>query len=243
MRCLVKLRATREQTYRPAYHVKLQGLLYELLKEAGFQFVHDEYPFKFLTFSNIFPPKDMSVGDERTWIVASPHEELIEEFADTLSTDRVLEVGDQGYRVEYTSVFSVTPDSQGRMQTGTPIVVRIPAGRCDMYGIEPEYDDVYWRLNHPIKAFKQELEQNLATKYEEYYDESPPERPYFKDFESRKEVGVPLHYAEQDVQIVGTTWEFEYECRTRSMYRLMSMAYSAGLGELNTTGFGFINPV
>lgn len=242
MRCLTKLRATRDQSYRPAYHVKLQGLLYELLKEAGFQFIHEECPFKFVAFSNIFPPRDMTAGDERTWLVASPHEPLIEEFADVLSPDRIIEVGDQGYRVEYTSVFSVTPDSSGRMQTGTPIVVRIPAGRCAEYGIEAEYDDVYWRLEHPTDAFKQEVERNLAAKYEGYYDESPPGRPYFETWKSKKEVAVPLHYAEQEVQIIGTTWEFEYECRTRPMYRLMRMAYSAGLGELNTTGFGFINP-
>jgi CRISPR-associated endoribonuclease Cas6 len=93
-----------------------------------------------------------------------------------------------------------------------------------------------------MDAFKQEVERNLATKYEDYYDEPAPERPYFESFEPRKEIGVPLHYAEQEVQIIGTTWEFEYECQTRPMYRLMRMAYSAGLGELNTTGFGFVNP-
>jgi CRISPR/Cas system endoribonuclease Cas6 (RAMP superfamily) len=101
---------------------------------------------------------------------------------------------------------------------------------CKEYGIEPKYDDVYWRLDHPMDAFKQEVERNLATKYEDYYDEPAPERPYLESFEPKKEVGVPLHYAEQEVQIVGTTWEFEYECQNRSMYLLMKMVYSAGLG-------------
>lgn len=239
---MTKLRATRDQAYQAAYHVKLQGLLYELLDEAGYEFVHEERPFKFVTFSNIFPPRDMTAGEERTWLVASPHEALIEEFAETLSPRRIIEVGEQSYRVEYTSVFGVTPEASGRMQTGTPVVVRIPAGRCKEYGIDPEYDDIYWRLDHPLAAFREEVERNLASKYEAYYDESPPERPYFESFEAQKEVGVPLHYAEQDVQVIGTTWEFDYECRTRPMYRLMEMAYSAGLGELNTSGFGFINP-
>jgi CRISPR-associated endoribonuclease Cas6 len=239
----VRLRAKQEQAYRPAYHVKLQGVLYDVLERSGYEFVHDESPFKFVTFSNIFPPRDMDEGDERTWIVASPHEELIESVSDTFSRMSDLEVGDQSYWVNYTSTFGITPEENGRMITGTPIVVRIPAGRCKEYGIDPEYDDVYWRLDHPIDAFVEEIERNLASKYEKYYDEQPPDRPYFVDLAPQNEVAVPLHYSDEEVQTIGTTWELGYECRTRPMYRLIEMAYSAGLGELNTTGFGFVNEV
>jgi CRISPR-associated endoribonuclease Cas6 len=123
-------------------------------------------------------------------------------------------------------------------------VVRIPAGRCKEYGIDPEgYDDVYWRLKHNKKAFIEEVERNLASKYREYHDEEPPDRPYFTDYRPRKEVAVPVKYDDRTVDVVGTTWELEYECQTRPMYRIIKMAYSAGVGELNTTGFGFMNEV
>ncbi|MFC6964733.1 CRISPR-associated endoribonuclease Cas6 [Halocatena marina] len=241
MRCLIKLRAEQDQAYQSAYHTKLQGFLYRTLENAGYDFIHREKPFKFVSFSNIFPPKDMSEGDVRTWIVASPHEHLVEQFADAISEYDTVAVGDQRYTVKYTSVFDLTPQENGTLQTGTPIVVRIPASRCEEYGIAAEYDDVYWRLEHPLDAFKQELERNLAAKYRRYYDKEPPERPYFTNWTPQKEIAVPLHYEDSVVQTIATTWRLDYECRTRSMYRLVKLAYCAGLGELNTTGFGFMN--
>lgn len=243
MRCLVSLNATQDQAYNPAYHVKLQGLVYELLREAGYEFVHRERPFKFVTFSNVFPPEDMAAGDGRTWIVASPNEGLVRSVAGVLDNRRLIQPGEQNYRVSNTAVFEITPDQTGTMETGTPIIVRIPAGRCRRYGIEnpKDYDDVYWRLEHPQDAFVKEIERNLAEKYRHYYDEEPPERPFFTDLESRKQVAIPLHYDDTLVETIGTTWNLSYECRTRPMYRLVKLAYSAGVGELNTTGFGFVN--
>jgi len=244
MRCLVKLEALKDQKYNSAYHVKLQGTVYEILEKAGFGFVHDESPFRFVTFSNVFPPENMEKGDERTWIISSPNEHLVRSVSETITEMGVIESGERRYSVEYTSVFEITPDEEGSMETGTPIVVRIPAGRCRKYGIDPEgYDDVYWRLKHDEDAFVNEIERNLASKYREYHDEEPPERPYFAEYRPRKEVSVPLKYDDRTVDVVGTTWEFDYECQTRPMYRLIKMAYSAGVGELNTTGFGFVNEV
>lgn len=241
MRCLVKLRAEQNQSYTSAYHIKLQGLLYRILGEAGYEFVHEERPFKFVTFSNVFPPTDMSEGDRRTWIVASPHEHLIRKFSETIADYDTVSVGEQRYGVEYTSEFEITPEEHATVETGTPIVVRIPASRCESYGIDAEYDDVYWRLDHPDEAFQEEIERNLATKYRQYYDRDPPERPYFTDLTAKKEVAIPLHYEDDVVQTIGTTWELQYDCQTRAEHRLMGLAYSTGIGELNTTGFGFIN--
>ena len=244
MRCLVKLNALNDQTYNSAYHVKLQGVLYRILEKAGYYFIHEEKPFKFVTFSNIFPPVDMEKGDERTWIIASPNEHLVESVSDTVYDLGVIEPGEQRYSVEYTSTFEITPEEEGSMETGTPIVVRIPAGRCKKYGIDPgDYDDVYWRLEHEQEAFVNEIEKNLASKYQEYHDEEPPERPYFTDYRPRKEAAVPVKYDDRTVDIIGTTWEFDYECETRPMYRIIKMAYSTGVGELNTTGFGFMNEI
>lgn len=243
MRCLVNLTAMQKQVYSPSYHVKLQGAMYDILSDAGYGFVHRERPFKFVTFSNVFPPEDMEAGDNRTWLLASPNEELITAVARTIADRHVLEVGDRRYRIRGTSTFEITPDETGGMETATPVIVRIPAGRCDQYGIKNEanYDDVYWRLDHPEDAFVQEVERNLAAKYRAYYDAVPPDRPYFTDLRPQKEVAIPLQYDETTVQTIGTTWEFDYQCRTRQMYRLIKLAYSAGVGELNTTGFGFVN--
>jgi len=244
MRCLIRLKATKDQVYEPAYHVKLQGVVYDLLEESGYGDIHDEAPFKFVTFSNVFPPRDMQEGDGRTLIISSPNDEVMKSVQKEVNSRELIEPGDRQYEVEDTAIFNISPERQGTMITGTPIVVRIPASRCDEYGIDDMgYDDVYWRLEHNSDAFIDKVEENLASKYREYYDREPPERPYFTGYHPRKQVSVPLKYEDKEVPVIGTTWELDYECENREMHRIIRMAYDAGLGELNTTGFGFMNEV
>lgn len=244
MRCLVNLTAIKDQVYTPSYHVKLQGVIYDILEAAGYTNLHDKKPFKFLVFSNIFPPRDMEAGDERTLIISSPNDMLIEDIQDEIASRELLESGDQQYRIDSTTVFAIEPKRNGSMITGTPIIVRLSPEACREYGIDPgEYEDVYWRQDHDPQAFIDAVESNLAHKYEEYYNRDAPERPYFTGYTPRKEVSVPLHYAERTATLIGSTWELGYECPTREMHRLMRLAYSSGVGELNTTGFGFMNKV
>lgn len=242
MRCLITLSALKDQAYQLDYHIKLQGVIYRILECADHEEIHDSEPFKFLTFSNIFPPRDMEEGDERTLIIASPNESLIDDIEKAVSQMGRIEPGDQQYTVDRTTTYRVDPDEQGQMITGTPIVVRLPAARCQEYGIDPgDYDDVYWRLEHNSEAFIDSIEDNLAHKYELYYDREPPDRPYFTSYSPRKQVSIPRQYENKSVTTIATTWELGYECQTRGMNRLIRMAYAAGVGELNTTGFGFMN--
>lgn len=242
MRCLIKLQALKQQAYNCAYHVKLQGVIYRILDRAGHSDIHDQTPFKFVSFSNIFPPYDMEEGDERTLIIASPNKPLIDDIATMVREMGRIEPGNQQYAVESVTTFDIDPEQKGRMITGTPIIVRLPKHRCREYNIDPgKFDDVYWQLDHNSEAFIDSIEENLAHKYREYYERDPPERPYFTDFHPRKQVSIPLHYEDRTVTTIGTTWELGYECPTREMHRLIRLAYSSGVGELNTTGFGFMN--
>ena len=184
----------------------------------------------------------MREGDKRTFIVASPNGSLINDVAATISEMGCLEPGDEQFAVESTTCFEIDPGREGRMITGTPIVVRLPADRCSDYDIDPgKYDDVYWQLDHNSEAFIDSVEGNLSRKYEKYYDREAPDRPYFTGYSPRKQVSIPLHYEDRTVTMIGTTWELDYECPDRGRHRLIRLAYSAGLGELNTTGFGFMN--
>jgi CRISPR-associated endoribonuclease Cas6 len=184
----------------------------------------------------------MQEGDERTLIIASPNESLVDDIAGAVTEMGRIEPGNLQYSVEHVTTFQIDPEQTGKMITGTPIIVRLPADRCREYGIDPEdYDDVYWRLEHNSEAFIDSIEDNLAHKYEEYYDREPPDRPYFTSYSPRKQVSIPRHYEDGVAETIATTWELGYECPTREMHRLIRLAYDAGVGELNTTGFGFMN--
>lgn len=244
MRCLIRLEALKDQAYDTAYHAHLQGAVYDLLEQSGHEDIHDLSPFKFVSFSNIFPPTDMVEGDSRTLLVASPNKPLIKDIAETVQDTKRLEPGGRQFRVIDTSTFDINPERQGTMITGTPIVVRLAPEAAEEYDIDPEgYEDLYWRMEHPSQAFIDAIENNLAHKYETYYNRDAPERPYFTGYTPRKQVSVPLKYEDQDIITIGTTWELDYECHNRDMFRIIKLAYNTGLGELNTTGFGFMNKV
>lgn len=244
MRCLVRLKAEKDQAYDAAYHAQLQGAIYRLLEQCGHDDIHDLSPFKFLTFSNIFPPEDMEEGDNRTLLLSSPNKPLIEDVAEQVEEQGRIEPGGRQFRVTDTSTFDINPERTGTMITGTPIVVRLAPEAAKEYSIDPQdYEDVYWRLENPSQAFIDAIEDNLAHKYETYYDRDAPDRPYFSGYTPRKQVSVPLKYEDQNIIVIGTTWELDYECRDRAMFRLIKLAYDTGIGELNTSGFGFMNKV
>lgn len=242
VRSLISLKSLKDQQYNPSYHVDLQGAVYRKLRGAGLEDVHENRPFKFFTFSNVFPPQDMSEGQKRTFIFASSNSKVVEKFEDQTRNSR-LEFGEQQFSVENVEQISIDPGKKGTMITGTPIVVRMDKDKAAEYGIEGDHQQIYWKQEHNSQAFIDRIEENLAHKYESYYNREAPERPYFTGYKPRKEVAVPLKYAGGTDTVVGTTWELEYECPNREMYRLIQMAYDSGLGELNATGFGFMNKV
>jgi len=243
VRALLQLESLKEQAYNPAYHSKLQGAIYRKLREAGLEEVHDARPFKYFSFSNVFPPKDVQKGEQRTLILASSNQKIVKAFADAAGETKSLEFGEQQFSIQNTSTFSIDPGKNGTMITGTPIVARLAQEKAKEYGINKDYDQIYWKMDYDSQAFIDRIEENLAHKYEAYYNREAPGRPYFTGYTPRKEVAVPLKYAEGTDTVVGTTWELEYECHNREMYRLIQMAYDSGLGELNATGFGFMNKV
>ena len=55
MRLLLSLKANKSFSYDANYFNKVQGLLYNLMKDAGYTGLHDKNGFKFFCFSNIFP--------------------------------------------------------------------------------------------------------------------------------------------------------------------------------------------
>lgn len=134
--------------------------------------------------------------------------------------------------------------------TGTPIVMRIPKQKYQMYseGIEPkkEYEYLYWRSEHPISLFVSQLEDNLLKKYSEYnslngvhpVDGIKHDSP-FQKFRFKKQISTRLVMKGIEQIVIGTVWEFMFEGWENS--QLVQFALDCGLGERNSLGFGFTN--
>jgi CRISPR-associated endoribonuclease Cas6 len=251
MRLLVRLTARRDAAYDHTYHHKLRGRIWRALEETRFDDRHDADRPLGVSFSNPFPPRDMTAGDERTLLVAAPEEDLLAHVAEDLIDDRELNVGEMPFHVD--DMTSLVPDvgepgSTGTLETGTGVLVRIPTHRFDEYGIEVDSDQPeFWRPEHTLEPFKRQLENNLDRKHGHF---APSHRPgpsdvdgeLFDSYELLKTFAVPITATQgQELTYVLSKWRFGYTVRDDTHRRHLNLALDTGVGERNALGLGFLN--
>lgn len=251
MRLLARLNARADAAYDNAYHHKLRGRLWEALQDTEYEQYHDENRPIGFTYSNPFPPGDMREGDERTILIAAPQEQLLAEVAEDLIANRELNIGEMPFHVD--ELTSVAPDvgepgSNGTLETGTGLLVRIPPWRADEYGIEKRGDQaIYWRPKHSMEPLRTQLENNLDKKHRLFCPDhlpGPSDRSYslFDDYELIKTFAIPVTVSEdKELTYVLSKWKFGYSVRDDDHRRHLNLALDTGLGERNALGFGFMN--
>jgi CRISPR-associated endoribonuclease Cas6 len=129
------------------------------------------------------------------------------------------------------------------LAAGTPIVVRIPKANYARYGIEPpqDYPYVYWRKQYPFEAFVRQVEDNLFKKYSQYHGTKLEAYPIFEQFTFQKQVCNHLVTDGKESKIFGSIWRFTFNYLYKDKQKLLQFALDAGLGELNSIGYGFAN--
>lgn len=253
MRLLVRLTARRDAAYDNTYHHKLRGRIWQALQGTDYEASHDENRPKAFCYSNPFPPGNMTEGDDRTLLVASPDEELLAHVAEDLQEDPELNIGEMPFHVDDMSVLAPDvgePGTSGTIDTGTGVVVRIPPWRFEDYGIETEHDEAeFWRPEHTMEPFQTQLEANLDQKHDLFCPEylpGPSERDgdLFESYELMKTFAIPVTVTEGRTETwVLSKWTFEYTIRDDHHRRHLNLALDVGIGERNSLGFGFVNIV
>lgn len=248
-RLLIKLRATHDSRYETEYHKDLQGLVYSLLRGSAYD-NHNNHGYKFFTFSNVFPFSEIRKNDQRNLIIASPNEDFISYFKEQLEYLQDIRIGQMKFKVDYCNKLDIKlPDYDTfNLITGTPIITRIHRYRYEEAGaleLVDGYDSIYWRSNHPVELFINQLEDNLVKKYDEYHhrleeDYEPQERsPVFYSCKFLKQIATKVSTGTdlQKATVIGTNWQFLFNGASE----LARFALDTGLGELNSLGFGFMN--
>jgi CRISPR-associated endoribonuclease Cas6 len=252
VRLIVRLQARADTAYDDAYHHKLRGRLWRALKDTKFEKVHSTNDPPGFTYSNPFPPGDMREGDERTLLVASPHEELLTHVAHDLQGSRELNVGEMPFEVEHVNALAPDvgePGSAGIIQTGTGLLVRIPPWRCEEYGIDHPGGDTatYWLPEHSMQPLKTQLEANLDKKHRLFapdYLPGPSDNAgeLFDSYELVKTFPLPVTVTEgEELTYILSKWKFGYRVRNDDHRRHLNLALDCGLGERNSLGLGFVN--
>jgi CRISPR-associated endoribonuclease Cas6 len=234
--------------YRPnfEYHHNIQRFVYKLLKNTSFQNLHDKKGYKFFSFSNIFKNNDLQ-QDRYKMIISSPSSRFIEQISYQLQKLREnnipIEIGNIVFElIEYRIISNPNFQFPLRIVTGSPILIRIPLKKFNQQSDKRmPYQSVYWRASHPLQLFTEALEQNLRKKYTEFKNSKQEIITYFEIFKFKKQVSTKLQIGNSKIPIIGSLWEFIFSEYVDKEIQLFTL--DCGLGERNSLGFGFLNPI
>ncbi len=247
LRLLIRLGVSKDQRYKYEYHYATQGFIYNLLKDTEFEYIHEKKYYKFFCFSNIFPiSTEMKKGDTKYLLISSPNVKFIKEIASKLKdikhSSSIIEIADMKFIVTGYKVFSNRFRRENlRLITATPIIVRIPRYKYEIYGIDTKYDYLYWRKEYPLELFIKQLEDNLYKKYKMFYAKDIDEKSIINKLCLLKQVSVKLKVHKEEHIVIGTLWEFWFDYVDNDMIKLLRFSLDCGFGERNSLGFGFIN--
>jgi CRISPR-associated endoribonuclease Cas6 len=255
MRVLVRLRANADIAYDSTYHHKLRGAIWRQLQDTSYAALHGDSEAVSFTFSNPFPVRDMTEGDEQKILIASPHNGLVETVAETIDRGETFNIGEMSFTVDGCATFGVDvgePGTRGRLRTDTGVYVRLPREQWDEYGIDAEYnaEQISWTPDYPVGLFLQRVRENLAWKHniilDDYLQNVTAETELFDGIEPQKtySLRVPVSSgAGYEYTFIVTKWVFGYRVRNDDHRRWLNLLLNAGVGWRNSLGFGFVNKV
>ncbi|NJF24261.1 CRISPR-associated endoribonuclease Cas6 [Thermococcus sp. Bubb.Bath] len=220
---------------RPNKHA-VQGFIYHMLKGTEYGQRHDQPKFKFFTFSDFFVDRE----GKATFLVSSPDSGFIRALQSAVKERESVYIGNDEYRVVEIKKFKLP--LRNRFQTGSPIVI-----------YRNSEEDEYFKLHahRDLWFFLERLKDNAERKYNAFYnDDFILEGPLFDRLipkvRNNNKLDVYVKVVKNGVPfpVIGSNWELlekeRIEPQERKFYRFIM---EAGLGEKNSLGFGFLNPI
>ncbi|WP_297504504.1 CRISPR-associated endoribonuclease Cas6 [Thermococcus sp.] len=214
----------------------VQGFIYNMLRGTEYGERHDEPRFKFFTFSDFFRDRD----GRPTLLVSSPERGFIEALYRNIKKRDHVYIGKHQLGLVEVRKFRV-PLRRG-FQTGSPVVIYRNAQENEYFKLHAHRD---------LRFFMERLKDNAEKKYNAFYgDEFLLEGPLFDRLipkvRRNEKLDVYVKVVKNGVPfpVIGSNWELlekeRIEPHERKFYRFIM---EAGLGEKNSLGFGFLNPI
>jgi len=217
----------------------IQSMLYYHLTGTPYEDLHRKPGFKFFCFSDLFPGGDFRKGEPKKLIVSSPDEAFIEALYERLSSAEKVILGRHVLGVERVKTLRLRP--REAFTTGSPVVVDAPEGEGRFF--------TFYHFND-LSYFIERLTENAVEKYTAFTGEPfQLDGPLFKKMHpkvrknGRIDVYVRVNIGGRYFDVPGSNWErleVELNDGNRDFYAFI---LDAGIGILNSLGFGFLNPL
>jgi len=250
MRLFLKLKSLKNCVYDLKYFNKLQGFIYNCLKDTEYSILHDKKGYKFFCFSNIFPIENIKLGETRNLIISSPDKffiKVLENKIKKLSEKcETINIGEYQFTIEEISKIKIKLNKNCKLISATPIIVKIPEKNYEKYKIPEKFRKkryVYWRPEYTFEAFVDQLEKNLIKKYNEFYKTDFEIEGIFEMFKFIKSTVNHVIIEGEEQKVVGSIWEFYFSYLNPKQKKILEFGIDCGFGERNSLGFGFINVI
>ena len=194
----------------------IQGFIYNVLGDI---LDHDSNKFKFYNFSNIFPITDFKIDEEKHLIISSPDATLINLLEERLNENPIIKLNNFDFIVQKVRKFNIYKNHW---------IINDVCVKIDR--------NTYWRKEHGILTFLKRVTENAKKKYKEFCNEE-------EDFEIIslkfiKTYTVHLTKKDKSFYIFASKWEFKVKNS-----KIAKFIFDCGVGEKNSLGFGFVNPL
>jgi len=220
----------------------VQGFIYSLLRNTKFDRLHDKHGFKFFCFSNIYKAKD---SNHHSLIISSPDQDFITQVEYQLNkiieNQIPVEIGGLFELIKVVKIPEKNLEFPLKVITQSPIIIRIPIEKYQgrITDTAP-YKSVLWRQGHPVDLFVEALEANMKRKFAEFTG-SQIDGKIFERYDFKKQVSTKVDLANSKIPVIGSLWKLEFSTDVHP--HIQTFALDCGLGERNSLGFGFVNPV
>jgi len=234
MRLMLSFEA-REPFLKPNKHA-VQGFIYNMLKGTPYGERHDEPRFKFFTFSDFFTDREGRVN----LLISSPDSEFIKALAEKLNGKEKAYIGKNELKIAGVKRFRLPP--REAFQTGSPVVLYHNAEKNEYFKLHEHRD---------LRFFLERLKENAEKKYAAFYgEEFHLEGPIFDRIipklrrNGKLDVYVKVVKNGKPFPVIGSNWELLEKTKiSRGERKFYRFIMDAGLGEKNSLGFGFLNPI
>lgn len=230
LRLMLELIPRENFCYNDINKHSIQGFLYSPFKQEYPEF-HDIKGFKFFCFSDIFPVNDYKENEKKIVLISSPDKSFIQFLNSRLEGEKII----AGHPFKVKSKIIKVPFNKMWI-TGSPIVLYKDNRNNIYYSFEREKDLLF---------FLDRIKDNALKKYNAFYNEDLTfEDSIFDKLVFNKEVVVNTVKKGNEFIIIGSMWKnLEKEYVSEEYKKLYSFLMETGLGEKNSMGFGFVNPM
>ncbi|MEM3829443.1 MAG: CRISPR-associated endoribonuclease Cas6, partial [Conexivisphaerales archaeon] len=205
--------------------------------------LHNKPGSKYFCFSNIFPIGNIKKDSEVNLIISSPVSELIDVLKKRISSNSKINIGEYSFELLSLKKMELNLGSRIDLITATPIVIRIPKHRYKEYKIRSKRPYEYWKKTMPMNIFIDRVETNFIKKYNSFFGINMEKIKLFEKYEFKKEVSVIVKQTTGGSVIVGSLWKFSTVFIEKDKLPIFKFLIDTGLGEMNSEGFGFLNPI